>query len=329
MSPKDLAQVLRHLPPITDPNVLVGLNTADDAAVYKVRDDLAITVTVDYFTPVVDDPYDFGAIAAANAMSDCYAMGVQPSIALNIVGFPVRTLPTYVLDQILKGGSDKAIEAKVSIVGGHTIDDPEPKYGMAVVGFTHPDAVISNSGARKGDVLVLTKPLGIGILTTGIKLDKTPAKAARKVIDLMKTLNRDASRAMIEVGADACTDVTGFGLLGHLWEMCTASKAGATISLPSVPVLAEAWQLAESGVFPGGAYSNREYVIADVTFDPEIDDAGQLALCDPQTSGGLLIAVSPERADELVEALRSAGTPVAAKVGEITADLPGRIHVTA
>ena len=329
MSPKDLAQVLRHLPPITDPNVLVGVNTADDAAVYRVRDDLAVAVTVDYFTPVVDDPYDFGAIAVANALSDCYAMGVQPSIALNIVGFPVKTLPIDVLDRILAGGSDKAAEAEVSIVGGHTIDDPEPKYGMAVVGFTDPNVVMTNAGARSGDVLVLTKPLGVGIITTGIKLETAPESAVRQAIDQMKVLNRDASLAMIEVGVNACTDVTGFGLLGHLWEMCTASKLGAAVNLSKVPVLTEAWQLAESGTIPGGAYSNREYVAADVMFDPRIDDAGQLVLCDPQTSGGLLIAVPRDRADRLVDALTKAGAPIAAKIGEITADPPGRIRVTA
>ena len=329
MSPRDLAQVLRHLPPITDPNVLIGLNTADDAAVYRVRDDLAIAVTVDYFTPVVDDPYDFGAVAVANALSDCYAMGVQPSIALNIVGFPVRTLPIHVLDRILKGGSDKAAEAGVSIVGGHTIDDPEPKYGLAVVGFTHPGAVVANAGARKGDVLILTKPLGIGIITSGIKLDAASETAARRATDLMKVLNRDAALAMVEVGVNACTDVTGFGLLGHLWEICTASKVGAIISLSSIPVLAEAWQLAEAGTIPGGAYSNREYVAADVTFDPRIDDAAQLVLSDPQTSGGLLISVPPDKAERLTEALKSAGVPIAAGIGEITADLPGRINVTA
>ena len=328
MSPKDLAQVLRHLPPITDPNVLVGLSTADDAAVYKIRDDLAVAFTVDYFTPVVDDPYDFGAIAVANALSDCYAMGVQPSMALNIIGFPTRTLPLYVLDRILEGGSDKAAEAQVSIVGGHTIDDPEPKYGMAVVGFTRPDRFISNAGARKGDVLVLTKPLGIGIITTGIKMGVSPEPAARRAIDLMKILNRDASLAMVEVGVDACTDVTGFGLLGHLWEMCTASKLGATISLSGIPVLSDAWQLAEAGAIPGGAYSNREYVIADVTFDSGIGEIAQLVLSDPQTSGGLLIAVPPDRADRLAHALEQAGTPIAARIGEFTADLPGRIHVT-
>lgn len=328
MSPKDLAQVLRHLPPITDPNVLVGMNTADDAAVYKVREDLAIAITADYFTPVVDDPYDFGAIAAANAMSDIYAMGIQPAIAVNLVGFPVKTLPVYILDRILEGGSDKASEAKVSIVGGHTIDDPEPKYGMAVVGFADPNAFVTNAGARKGDMLVLTKPLGVGIISSGIKTDVAPPAAAKQATDLMKTLNRDASLAMVEVGVNACTDVTGFGLLGHLWEMCTASKVGATISLSSVPVLPDAWKLAEAGTIPGGAYSNREYVIADVTFDPEVGEVAQLVLSDPETSGGLLIAVSPEKSEQLVDALVCAGTPAAAIIGELTADVPGRIRVT-
>ena len=329
MSPKDLAQVLRHLPPIMDPKVLVGMNTADDAAVYQVRDDLVMAFTVDYFTPVVDDPYDFGAVAVANALSDCYAMGVEPSIALNIVGFPIRTLPIYVLDRILEGGTDKASEAGVSIVGGHTIDDPEPKYGMAVVGFAHPREIVTNAGARKGDLLVLTKPLGIGIITTGIKQEATPAPVARRVIDLMKTLNRDASRVMMEIGVNACTDVTGFGLLGHLWEMCSASKLGARIGLSDVPVMPEAWKLAEADVIPGGAYSNREYVIADVTFDPKVGEIAQLVLCDPQTSGGLLMAVSPEKTDRLVEALTSAGVSTASVIGEIVEDLPGRILVTA
>jgi len=329
MSPKDLAQVLRHLPPIMDPKVLVGMNTADDAAVYQVRDDLVMAFTVDYFTPVVDDPYDFGAVAVANALSDCYAMGVEPSIALNIVGFPIRTLPIYVLDRILEGGTDKASEAGVSIVGGHTIDDPEPKYGMAVVGFAHPREIVTNAGARKGDLLVLTKPLGIGIITTGIKQEATPAPVARRVIDLMKTLNRDASRVMMEIGVNACTDVTGFGLLGHLWEMCSASKLGARIGLSDVPVMPEAWKLAEADVIPGGAYSNREYVIADVTFDPKVGEIAQLVLCDPQTSGGLLMAVRPEKADRLVEALTSAGVSTASVIGEIVEDLPGRILVTA
>jgi len=329
MSPKDLAQVLRHLPPIMDPKVLVGMNTADDAAVYQVRDDLVMAFTVDYFTPVVDDPYDFGAVAVANALSDCYAMGVEPSIALNIVGFPIRTLPIYVLDRILEGGTDKASEAGVSIVGGHTIDDPEPKYGMAVVGFAHPREIVTNAGARKGDLLVLTKPLGIGIITTGIKQEATPAPVARRVIDLMKTLNRDASRVMMEIGVNACTDVTGFGLLGHLWEMCSASKLGARIGLSDVPVMPEAWKLAEADVIPGGAYSNREYVIADVTFDEGVGEIAQLLLSDPQTSGGLLMAVSPEKADRLIEALTSAGVSAVSVIGEIVEDLPGRILVTA
>jgi len=329
VSPKDLAQVLRHLPPIVDPKVLVGMNTADDAAVYEIREDLAMAFTVDYFTPVVDDPYDFGAVAVANAVSDIYAMGVQPVIGLNIVGFPIRSLPVYVLDRILEGGSDKAKEAGVSIVGGHTIDDPEPKYGMAVAGFAHPREIVTNAGARKGDLLVLTKPLGIGIITTGIKQEATPAPVAARAIEVMKTLNRDASRVMMEVGVDACTDVTGFGLLGHLWEMCSASKLGARIRLSDVPVMPEAWKLAEADVIPGGAYSNREYVIADVSFDSEIGEVAQLVLCDPQTSGGLLTAVRPENADRLIEALVSAGVPAASIIGEIVEDLPGRIGVVA
>jgi len=305
------------------------MNTADDAAVYRIRDDLAIAFTVDYFTPIVDDPRDFGAIAATNAMSDCYAMGVQPAIALNIVGFPVKTLPIYVLDEILKGGSDKASEAKVTIIGGHTIDDPEPKYGMAVIGFTHPDSIILNAGAVKGDKLILTKPLGIGIITGAIKPGVASAPTVRQAIELMKTLNRDASLVMAEIGVDACTDITGFGLLGHLWEMCTASKLGAMIDLSKIPLLPDVRALAEMDMIPGGAYRNREFVAADVTFGPGIDEIDQLILCDPQTSGGLLMAVPPEKADALVLALIEAGVPIAAVIGEITEDLPGRISVSA
>lgn len=303
------------------------MNTADDAAVYKIRDDLAVAFTVDYFTPVVDDPRDFGAIAATNAMSDCYAMGVRPAIALNIVGFPVKTLPIYVLDAILQGGADQAKEAGVSIVGGHTIDDPEPKYGMAVVGFTHPDAIVKNSGARKGDKLVLTKPLGIGIITGAIKSGAASAPSVRKAVELMTTLNRGASTVMSEVGVDACTDITGFGLLGHLWEMCSASRLGARINLSSVPVLDDVRELAERDMVPGGAYSNFEYVAADVSFDDEVDEPARLILCDPQTSGGLLMAVPPKKADALVLALIEAGVPAAAVIGEIVEDRPGRIEV--
>lgn len=327
ISPKDLAQILRHLPPVADPNVLAGMNTGDHAAVYKVREDLAIVFTVDYFTPVVDDPYEFGQIAAANAMSGCYAMGVPPAIALNLVGFPAKTLPMYVLDRILQGGSDKAAEGRVSIVGGNTIDDPEPKYGMAVVGFTHPNAVIRNSGARKGDVLVLTKPLGTGIIAAGIKEGEAVGHIAQSAIDLMKTLNRDASLAMAEIGVNACTDITGFGLLGHLWEMCSAGKVGAEVLLSAVPVLEHAWKIAEGGTVPVGAYSNHEYVAADVTFADSVTEIAQLVLCDPQTSGGLLMSVPRDRADDLVTALEDVGTPVAAVIGEIMEDMPGRIVV--
>jgi len=303
------------------------VNTSDDAAVYRVRDDLAIAITVDYFTPIVDDPWDFGEIAVANALSDCYAMGVQPSIALNIVGFPTQTLPLFVLDQILAGGSQKAREAGITIVGGHTVDDPEPKYGMAVVGFTHPDAVIANAGALKGDALVLTKPLGVGIITSAIKVQAIPPEQSQRAIDLMKTLNRDASRVMAEVGVHACTDVTGFGLLGHLWEMTSSSSVGAEIFVSQIPVLSEAWSLAEEGVIPAGAFSNREFVANDVTFDKQVSDEAQLILCDPQTSGGLLMAVAPEKTEHLLRCLEGAGIS-AAVIGCITPDLPGRIRVS-
>lgn len=326
MSPKDLAQVLCHLPIFTDANVLVGLNTSDDAGVYKVNDDFAIVFTVDYFTPVVNDPYDFGAIAATNAFSDCYAMGVRPCVALNIVGFPIRTLPAEVLNRILEGGSDKAREAGVSIIGGHTIEDAEPKYGMAVAGFAHPDAIITNSGAQEGDMLILTKPLGIGILTTGIKGSITSEKGESKAIEVMKTLNAEASAIMTQVGANACTDITGFGLLGHLYEMCVASKVGAEIRLSDVPVLGEAWELAKTGIIPAGAYANKEHVSAYVTFAEGIGEIPQIVLCDPQTSGGLLISVSSDKVGTMVSKFSQVGIQ-GAVIGGITSREAGCIVV--
>jgi len=319
--------VLRHLPVPTDPNLLVSAATFDDAAVYRLSDDLALVQTVDVFTPVVDDPYHYGAVSAANSLSDVYAMGARPVLALAVVGFPRGKLPLSVLTDILRGGADKAAEAGVPVAGGHSIDDPEPKYGLSVTGVVHPDAIIRNDGARPGDQLILTKPLGIGIITTGIKQEKSSPEAVEEVIAVMERLNREASEAMIEVGVHAATDVTGYGLLGHLHEMTAGSRVTARIWYSRVPVLEEARTLVRQGAVAAGTTRNLTYLLPRVDFDG-LDGSDQLILCDAQTSGGLLIAVAPERLDALVEALRRRKVDPIAHIGEITDSGDGRIEVT-
>lgn len=306
------------MPKITDPNLLVGISTADDAAVYKLSEDMAIVETVDFFTPVVDDPYTFGQISAANALSDIYAMGARPLFALNIVAFPSKTLPLEVLEEILRGGSDKVWEAGINIVGGHSIDDPEPKYGLVVTGLVHPDKVVANSTARVGDVLVLTKPLGIGIITTAIKREKASKAAIEKAVSVMSALNKDAAEAMIEVGVSAATDITGFGLLGHLLEMIQGSGVGARIYLESVPVIKEAWDYVREGIVPGGTLANLEYVEPCVQWANGIGKEEKLILSDAQTSGGMLISVSKEKEEALISSLKNKGV-LHVVIGEIVA----------
>lgn len=289
--------------------------------------DLAIVQTVDYITPVVDDPYSCGLIAAANSLSDIYAMGGRPLFALNIVGFPVGSLPLSVLKEILRGGADKAWEAGASIIGGHTIDDPEPKYGLVVTGVIDPTKIFRNSTARIGDDLILTKPLGLGIITTGIKRDKVTKATIDAAVDLMAILNKGASEAMVEIGAHACTDVTGFGLLGHLHEMTAGSKVGARIFLSKVPVLSEAWGLVQLGICPGGTQRNRESLRDAIVWNPEIREEAQLILCDAQTSGGLLIAAPKEASQRLIQRLQAHQTPASALIGEMIEDPQGRIWV--
>jgi len=308
--------------------VLVGTSTADDAGVYRIAPDLALVQTVDVFTPIVDDPYWFGVIAAANALSDVYAMGGTPRLALNFAGFPRAKLPLDVLGEILRGGGDKCTEAGVTVIGGHTIDDPEPKYGLAVTGFIHPDRVITNASARPGDRLVLTKPLGMGVITTGIKQGRTLQATIDEAIRVMATLNKAASEAMLATGVSAATDITGFGLLGHLHEMTRAAGVRGRIHLRDVPILEEAWTLARQGAIPGGTQRNRAALEAAVTWEG-VDEEAQVLLCDAQTSGGLLIAVPEDRVDRLLTALRGGGVPVAAVVGEMTGPGRGEIAVTA
>ncbi len=319
--------MLGRLPRFNDPNILVGAETSDDAAVYQLDSGQAIVQTVDYITPVVDDPYSCGLIAAANSLSDIYAMGATPLFALNIGGFPVGSLPLSILEEILRGGADKVREAGASIIGGHSTDDPEPKYGLVVTGLIDPMKIFKNSTALIGDDLVLTKPLGIGIITTGIKRSKVAQPAIDAAIALMAALNKDASEAMVSVGAHACTDVTGFGLLGHLHEMTAGSKVGARVSLSKVPVLSETWELIQEGICPGGTRRNHESLQGAIVWNPEIRQEAQLILCDAQTSGGLLIAVPKDRTTALIQRLRERETPASALIGEIIEDPDGRIWV--
>ena len=310
--------MLRQLPTADHPDLLVGPATGDDAAVYRLSDDVAVVQTVDFFPPIVDDPYAFGEIAVANALSDVYAMGGRPLLGLNIVAFPAD-VSKDILVQILRGGASKAQEAGVLVAGGHTVDDEEPKYGMAVTGILRPGTQVTNAGARPGDTLVLTKPIGTGIITTAGKQDDIGPEALRGAVDTMRTLNHDASHAMVETGVNACVDVTGFGLVGHLLGMLRASGAGADISLGNMPVLDGARELVDRGVAPGGTRRNLSSSDRDVAWGQGIDEAAMLLLCDAQTSGGLLISVAPERLDRLLEELASRGVDTRAVIGHVRA----------
>lgn len=320
-------QVLRQIPVVSDPAVLVGRSENDDAAVYRISDDLAIVQTVDYFTPVVDDPYTFGVIAAANALSDIYAMGARPVMALNVVGFPVDKLSLDVLVEILRGGSDKAAEAGISIAGGHTVDDSEPKYGLVVTGLIHPDAIITNSRAKPGDDLILTKPIGTGIISTAMKAEVATQESAEAAVKVMSALNRDAARIMREVGVNSCTDVTGFGLLGHLYEMVSASHAGAEINFREVPLIPGTWELADDLIIPAGTSRNHEYLTDHVIWGDGIEYEEQMILCDAQTSGGLLMSVPAENSAALLKSLESSGALAAARIGRIVEDETCKIRV--
>jgi selenide, water dikinase len=324
-----LAQVLRHVPVATDPRILVDASSRDDAAVFQVAPDRAIVATVDFFTPIVDDPYDFGRIAATNAFSDLYAMGATPLFALNMVGWPREGLPFELLGEVIRGGADVARAAGAFVLGGHSVDDPEPKYGMAAVGEARPDKIVTNAGAKPGDVLVLTKPLGTGILTTALKRDLVSEADLAEAVSTMTTLNAGAARAMLSLGdaVHAATDVTGFGLLGHLRTLLEASKMGAELEAATVPFLVGARELAARGSVPGGTARNVESAAAAVTFAPGVDATVRLLLSDAQTSGGLLIAVLPEQADALVAALGREATPVTAVIGRVVAGRAGHIRV--
>jgi selenide,water dikinase len=312
---------------VTDPALLVGTETADDAAVYRLRDDLAVVATLDFFTPVVDDPFAFGQVAAANSISDVYAMGAKPLLALSILGFPVKTQPLAMMGEMLRGGALKAMEAGCPLVGGHSIEDPEPKFGLSVLGTVHPDEVWRNRGARAGDVLVLTKPLGSGILTTAIKKGALDADAVARVVAVMASLNAPGMEAGREAGGiHAATDVTGFGLLGHLRGMLEASGVAARLRLSAVPVLPGVLEAAAAGTCPGGSRKNLANFSRTTEFIGAWSEAEKLAVADAQTSGGLLLCVDPSKADALEASLRRRGALAAARIGEIVAGEPGRIR---
>ncbi len=316
-----------QLPPIEDPAVLVGTSTADDAAAYRIDDQRAIIQTVDFITPIVDDPYDYGRIAAANSISDVYAMGGRPLFALNIVCFPSKKLPLDVLGKILRGGCDKAREAGIEIVGGHSVDDAEPKYGLVVTGIVSSDRILTNAGAKPGDVLVLTKPLGSGILTTALKKGLLADATKNRIVDVMATLNRAAAEALDGLEVHALTDITGFGLLGHLIEMLNGARVGARLIAGDVPVLEEVWPLARDGVYPGGAKRNLDRFDRSVIWPDATPEEMKLVLADPQTSGGLLIAIAPHELDRLIARLADAKVPAAAVIGEITSQQPRVVQV--
>lgn len=327
IGPSDLREVLHTLPKVKkDPNLLVGLDTGDDAGVYKLTDDLAIVQTLDFFTPIVDDPYDFGQVAAANALSDVYAMGGTPITALNIVAFPIHTLDKTVLTEILRGASDKCQEANCNLVGGHSIDDQEPKFGLSVTGTIHPDHILTNAGAEKGDQLILTKPIGVGISTTAIKRGLLSEEETKNVTRVMATLNKSAAEVMTQYDVHACTDITGFGLLGHLTEMATESHQAITLKKDDVPVLPRVRVLAEQGVIPGGSKNNLKHVKDVVHFDTHHDELDQLILADAITSGGLLMSVAEKDASSLLDSLKLKGID-AKLIGEVSDGEAGHIYV--
>ena len=309
-----LAQLLDGIKVHSDPDLLVGFDKSDDASVYKVSDDLALVQTVDFFPPIADDPYLFGQIAATNALSDVYAMGGEPKLCLNIMAIPAD-MPKEAVHDLLRGGYDKVYEAGALITGGHSILDEEPKYGLAVTGFVHPDKVLTNSGAKPGDVLLFTKPIGIGVLTTAAKADMASAESMALAHKLMTTLNKSARDAMVKYRVHACTDVTGFGLLGHTLEMAQGSEAEVELDVASIDLIPEAVELARMGILPEGMYRNR-------AFAEESVDAGTIELCkqdmlyDPQTAGGLLMAVDPADADALYAELQNC-VPSAQRVGTV------------
>jgi len=327
IGPGELRRIVRALPVTADADLLVGVETSDDAGVFRISEELALVQSVDFFTPIVDDPYDFGRIAAANALSDIYAMGARPLTALNLVAFSLERLGEEVPSQVLLGGAAMAQEAGVTVLGGHSIDDPEPKYGMAVTGVAHPEQVVRNSTARAGDVLFLTKPVGGGAITTAAKRGHASAELVERCTGVMSTLNAAAAQAALSVGPSAMTDVTGFGLLGHLHELAESSGVVATVEAQAVPAIEGALDLIAGGdALSGGSRRNREFVAPFTSFSAEVPERHRALLCDAMTSGGLLIAVEARRAAEMQRAL-AAAAPDSARIGALAEGEPGEIAV--
>ncbi len=314
---KQLEEILKFLPLPSDPNILVDIDTQDDAGVYRISDELALVLTTDFFPPVCSDPYEFGQVAAANSISDVYAMGGDPVLALNIVMFPAKDLPLDAYSEILKGGFDKAAEAGVRIIGGHTIDDTPPKYGLAVTGFVHPDRIITNAGARPGDKLILTKPLGTGVIMAGQRMGLTEERDVEEAKRLMKLLNKSGAEVMKKHGLKGATDITGFGIAGHALKMAKASNVTIRINLNDVPLIGYTYSLVDDGCIPGASFRNLEYAEKDTLFDPELDYNLKMIAFDAQTSGGLLIAVPADKSESIISDLHDSGLISSAIIGEV------------
>ena len=316
---KQLEEILKFLPLPSDPNILVDIDTHDDAGVYRINDELALVLTTDFFPPVCSDPYEFGQIAAANSISDVYAMGGDPVLALNIMMFPAKDLPMEVYAEILKGGCDKATEAGVRIIGGHTIDDTPPKYGLAVVGFIHPEKIMTNAGARPGDVLILTKPVGTGVIMAAQRMgiaDKADIEEAKRQ---MKLLNKTGAEVMKKHGIKGATDITGFGLAGHALKMARASKVTININMKNIPLIGKTYNLVDEGCIPGASFRNLEYAENDTSFGADLDYNLKMIAFDAQTSGGLLMSVPVEKADTILTDLLDAGLISSSVIGDVAA----------
>jgi selenide,water dikinase len=316
--PKQLEEILKYLPLPEDPDILVNIDTHDDAGVYRVNDDLALVLTTDFFPPVCSDPYEFGEIAATNSISDVYAMGGTPVVALNLMMFPSAKLPVEAYAEILRGGSDKAAEAGVKIIGGHTIDDDIPKYGLAVVGYIHPQRIITNACAKPGDSLILTKPVGTGIILAGQRLKMAGKNDINETLRLMKLLNKPGAEVMNKFNIRCATDITGFGLAGHALKMARASKVSISLSMKQVPLIGSTYDLIDDGCIPGAAFRNLEYAEKDTGFSPDLDYNLKMAAFDAQTSGGLLMCVAEDRLIEVLEALRREGLVYTSVVGAVS-----------
>ena len=317
ISPKQLEEILKYLPLPNDPNILVDIDTQDDAGVYKVNDDLALVLTTDFFPPVCSDPFEFGQIAAANSISDVYAMGGDPILALNIMMFPASKLPMEVYAEILKGGFDKATEAGVRIIGGHTIDDFPPKYGLAVVGYVHPEKIISNAGARPGDSLILTKPVGTGVVLAGHRLGMVSDDDLSETLRLMKFLNKSGALIMKKYNIKGATDITGFGLAGHALKMARASKVSLKINMKNVPLIGPSYKLLDDGCIPGASFRNLEYAENDIEFAADLEYNLKMIAFDAQTSGGLLFSAPVEKVGIILEELLNSGLPDSKVIGSV------------